>query len=174
MALANVVPDKVAGIVLNDIGPEIAPEGLERILRSTGRSGPVADWDGARARVRETYQHAWPDLDDAMWARIAHRRYRAGPDGVPVLDMDPAIGDAARSGSTRDADPWALFDGLADVPTLLLHGELSDIMNADIAGRMREHKPDLEYVVVANRGHEPLLDEPESIAAIDRFLAGLA
>ena len=63
--------------------------------------------------------------------------------------------------------------GLAAVPTLLIHGVLSDVLNDDIAGRMRARKPDLEYVAVPNRGHTPLLDEPECLAAIDEFLSRL-
>ena len=53
----------------------------------------------------------------------------------------------------------------------LLWGRNSDILTADIIERMTAHKPDLEVVPVANRGHVPLLDEPECVAAIDAFLA---
>jgi hypothetical protein len=38
---------------------------------------------------------------------------------------------------------------------------------------MRREKPDLRSVEVANRGHAPLLNEPEVLAAIDGFLAQL-
>jgi pimeloyl-ACP methyl ester carboxylesterase len=63
-----------------------------------------------------------------------------------------------------------LFTALADVPTMLLWGELSDILTRDIIDKMVAAKPDLDVVLVPNRGHAPLLDEPESVAAIDRFL----
>lgn len=164
---------RVAGIVLNDIGPEIGPAGLARIMGYIGRAAPVADWDEALAQAREIYSAAWPDLDDAKWRRLVRRSYREDDDGVPVLDMDPMIGEAARSVGTGLDDPWQLFAALANTPAMLLQGELSDILTDEIVTRMRERKRDLRHVVVRGRGHVPLLDEPECIAAIDHFLAGI-
>jgi len=59
------------------------------------------------------------------------------------------------------------------VPTLAIRGETSDILSAATFERMQREKPDLERLTVPNRGHVPLLDEPECLAAIDRFLARL-
>jgi hypothetical protein len=39
---------------------------------------------------------------------------------------------------------------------------------------MAAEKPDLVRVTVPNRGHPPLLDEPECLEAIDAFLRRLA
>ena len=60
---------------------------------------------------------------------------------------------------------------LAQMPTLLVHGELSDVLTADIIGQMQQSKKDLEVIVVPNRGHAPLLNEPEALDAITRFVA---
>ncbi|EQD43082.1 hydrolase, alpha/beta fold family protein, partial [mine drainage metagenome] len=59
------------------------------------------------------------------------------------------------------------------MPTLVIRGELSDILSPEILERMRRVKPDLESLIVPGRGHAPLLDEPEALGAIDRFLARL-
>jgi pimeloyl-ACP methyl ester carboxylesterase len=171
MTLARRDPGRVAGVVLNDIGPEVAAEGLARISQYTGRLPPVADWSEAVAQSRQVYGEAWPDLDDAMWERIVRRSYRVGAHGRPVLDIDPAIGEALRCTDIAYDDPWILFDQLADRPTVVLHGELSDILTDPIVARMQARKPDLVHVRVAGRGHVPLLDEPECLAAIDGFLA---
>ena len=72
--------------------------------------------------------------------------------------------------SGLEIDPWAMFDDLADVPTLLVHGVLSDILTEPIISKMRQRKPDLQIVPVGNRGHAPLLDEQEAIHAIATFL----
>ncbi len=173
MLLRERAPARVAGIVLNDIGPVIAPEGLERIKGYIGRLPPVADWDEAAAQARELYGIAWRGLSDADWRRLARRGYREDDAGRPVLDMDPMIGEAARRAGTSFGDPWQAFAALDGLPLLVLQGEHSDILTADIVAAMREHKPDLEHVVVANRGHVPLLDEPEALAAIDEFLEAL-
>lgn len=165
--------ERVAGIVLNDIGPEVGPAGLARIKEYIGRLPPVTSWAEARAQIREIYGAAWPGLSDAMWQRLARRGYREDDDGVPVLDMDPKVGDAAREAGTGLGDPWVLFAALDGLPLTVLHGTMSDVLTDDIVRRMREVRPDLEYIAVPDRGHVPLLDEPQSLAAIDAFLERL-
>ena len=54
---------------------------------------------------------------------------------------------------------------------LVIRGALSDLLSAATVERMAREKPDLEQITVANRGHAPLLNEPECLAAIDAFLA---
>ncbi len=162
-----------AGVVLNDIGPEIGSDGLARIKGYLGLAQPVADWAEAVQQARETYADAWPGLSTEDWAQLVRRSYRENADSVPELDMDPMIGEAAREVGTGLDDPWQLFDGLADIPTLVLQGALSDILTDEIVVRMQQRKADLQHVVVPNRGHVPLLDETESLEAIDHFLEQL-
>lgn len=161
---------RVAGVILNDIGPEIGAAGLERIKTYIGRVPPVENWAQATDQVREIYGHALPGLSDDMFLRLAKRGYREDDDGVPRLDMDPAIGDAARKVGAELDDPWVLFAGLADTPLLVIQGALSDILTDEIVARMHERKPDLVHLKVADRGHPPLLDEPECVSAIERFV----
>ena len=88
--------------------------------------------------------------------------------------FDRNMGHAAREGvSGLDIDPWTMFNGLAAVPTLLIHGVLSDILTAPIIDKMHEQKPDLQVVPVRNRGHAPLLDEQEAVDAITTFLESI-
>ncbi len=162
--------ERVLGVILNDIGPEVGSAGLERIKTYIGRVPPVRSWDEAVAQAREIYGHALPGVSDEKWMRLVKRGYREDERGVPQLDMDPAIGDAARKVGAELDDPWVLFSGLDDKPLLVIQGELSDILTDDIVLRMRARKPDLQHVKVANRGHPPLLDEPECVAAIDSFI----
>jgi len=170
MVMAAQQPQRVAGVVMNDIGPEINPAGLERIQAYTGRLPAVTNWAEAAAQVREVYGAWLPGLSDADFEALARRGFREGDDGVPRLDMDPNIGRAVREVGPQKGDPWALFDALADMPATLLWGALSDILTADIVDRMQARKPDLAVVQVPGRGHVPLLDEPECLAAIDDIL----
>jgi pimeloyl-ACP methyl ester carboxylesterase len=170
MQLVASEPKRIAGVVLNDVGPEIDPRGLERIRRVTGRLPPVANWDEAVAQARAVYGAALPDLSAAEWRAFAALGYREDARGVPKLDMDPKIGDALREVGAVTADPWSLWRGMANVPTLALRGESSDVLSRDTLMRMRREKPDLLTLTVPNRGHVPLLNEPAVIAAVDRFL----
>jgi pimeloyl-ACP methyl ester carboxylesterase len=64
-----------------------------------------------------------------------------------------------------------LYAQISGVPLLVIRGALSDLLSAATLQRMKREKPDLEHVTVANRGHTPLLNEPECLAAIDAFVA---
>jgi len=173
MLLPSVKPGLLAGLVLNDIGPEIDPAGAERIRTYTGTLPAVGSWDGAVAQLKSVYGLAWRGLDDATWRRLAPRSYREDAGGTPVLDMDPMIGEAVRAAPATAGDLWPVFASLREIPMLVLRGELSDILSAATVARMQREHPLLRAVGVANRGHVPLLDEPEALGAIDDFLAAL-
>lgn len=174
MVMAATNGDRLAGVVMNDIGPEINPAGIARVQEYTGRVPPVKSWEEAAQQTRDIYGDWLPGLNDEDWDKMARRAYRAGEDGVPRLDMDPNIGEAVRKVGPQKGDPWALFDALADKPVTLLWGVMSDILTEDIVDRMKARKPDLNVVPVPKRGHVPLLNEPECLAAIDAFLERVA
>jgi len=171
MVLAATQPALVAGIVLNDVGPEVDPAGLERIRGYVGKAPAVRDWAGAVAVVRMVYGSAWPGLDDARWEKLARASYRADAQGVPQADSDPLIAEPLKDTSKAAPDLWPLWGALAKVPILAIRGGHSDILSAATLERMKREKPDLTTLTVANRGHVPLLDEPECLKAIDEFLA---
>lgn len=171
MLLTATQPGLVAGVILNDVGPEVAPEGVARIASYVGRAAPPATWDEAVATVRATYELAMPGLSHEQWAAYARRSY-SDVDGKPKLDMDPLIGEAVRSAPAAAApDLWGLYAVLQPVPTLALRGATSDILSPATFARMQREKPDLVRVEVPDRGHTPQLDELTSVAAIDAFLA---
>ena len=166
-------PGGLAGLVLNDIGPEIDPAGLARIAGYVGRGGPVASWKEAAAAVRAINGIAFPDADDAFWDRFARRTYREEAQGRIVPAYDPRIADAMADAGAAPADMWPIFDLLKDIPILVIRGARSDILSADTLSAMQQRHPDLESVTVPGRGHAPALDEPSARAAIDSFLARL-
>ena len=173
MVVAATTPQVLAGVILNDVGPEVATEGLKRISTYVGKSAPVSSWAEAAAQARNTYGLAWPDATDADWLGFAKRSYTE-VDGVPRLAMDPMIGEAVRAAPAGAApDLWPVFGALKPIPTLALRGALSDVLSEGTFDRMAREKPDLVRVTVAQRGHPPMLDEPDSVAAIESFLARL-
>jgi pimeloyl-ACP methyl ester carboxylesterase len=170
MLTAATAPQRVAAAILNDVGPEVDPVGLARIASYVGRFPPARTWDEAVTLIRSTYEFALPGLTDEQWLDYARRSY-TDVDGTPRLDMDPMIGEAVRSAPAAAApDLWPVFRALGPVPTLVLRGATSDILSSATLDRMQAEKPDLVRVEVPNRGHVPLLDEPEAVTAIDAFL----
>ena len=166
MHIGAVAPNRVAGIVLNDIGPEVEPEGLARIQSYAGQQGPVTAWREAVAAVRMVSEEQAPGLSDDAWLEQAHQRYREMPDGQIVPDYDPDI----VSGPSSELDPWWVFDRLGDIPLLVLRGVLSDLLSARTVRTMGAIHPGLRAVEVPQRGHAPMLDEPAAVEALDAFL----
>src|SRR5579863_246136 len=172
MGIAALQPTTVAGVVLNDIAPELVPGGLARILDYIGSDKPQPDWESAVRFLRVLLPRLAPDADDVWWRTLAEGTYATGSDGNLHFTWDFAIARAMRE-QAELPDLWALFRALKAVPTLLLRGELSDLLSEATARRMVLEKPDLVCVTVPGRGHTPSLDEPQSEQAIDAFLASL-
>ena len=177
MALTAMAPDRVAAAILNDIGPEVAPEGLARIASYTGQTVEIRSWDDAADYARRTNGAALPHYGPDDWLAFARRVFREGPDGVPVLDYDPDITVPMRAAG-KDAlvpDLWPAFRHLAEGRKLLLvRGATSDLLSPDIAGRMRDAAPHMNFVEVPGVGHAPMLDEPAARDAILDFLSDAA
>lgn len=172
MTLAAARPEAVSRLVLNDVGPELDPLGLERIRERAGRSPRVYTWAEAAAQVRSVSAPSLPDLAESRWEVLARRSYAQAADGMLQPDADPMIGEVLRGSSRAGRDMWGIWEMLRAIPVLAIRGELSDFLSAPVLARMLKENPDLETVTVPARGHTPLLDEPEALLAIDRFLAG--
>ncbi len=172
--LAAMKPDVLAGVVLNDVGPEIDPKGIARIASYVGVTvAPPQNWDDAVTRLKSINGGLF-DMPDSEWLRMAQATYRE-EGGRPVLDYDMKIGDATRAqmAQPQQFDPWMLFGAYAPIPLLVVRGANSDLLSAETVAKMRSIKADMKSVEIPGRGHAPLLNEPESIAAIDGFLAEL-
>jgi len=171
MVMAAMQPQMIAALVLNDVGPEFDPAGIRRIAGYAGKLPPVSSWRDAAAQAKSVYGLALPGLSDKEWMDYAHRGYRENAARIPVPDMDPTIADAFKNPSAAPADLWPLYSQIKGVPMLVIRGALSDLLSAATVERMVRENPDTEHITVANRGHAPLLNEPECLSAIDAFVA---
>lgn len=163
---------RMAGVLLNDIGPRLEPPGLLRIQDYLGRP-PGGSWEDAVSGLKRT-QLGFEGLSEAEWGAFARRLYR-DEGGRPALDYDPALAKAFPTREQIEAGPaaelWEIFAALADLPVAVLRGERSDLLSEVTLADMAVALPGLDAVTVRGRGHAPFLDEPESLAAIERLLA---
>jgi len=174
MVIAAMRPTALAGVVLNDIGPQIETAGIARIMGYPGAETAVADWPAAVAYLRMINEGVLPGLDEAGWLRYAQRQFVERPEGGLRPNYDPRISDALRKTSETPIDLWALFNALLPLPTLVVRGALSDLLSDDGVAAMRARKPDLATVTVPDVGHTPNMVEPEAMEAIRAFLAQMA
>ncbi len=177
MALTALRPKAVVAAILNDIGPEVASEGLARIAAYSGQPVEIGSWADAAAYAKRINAVAFPHYSDADWDAFARRIFRQQPDGEIGLDYDPDISVPIRAAGAKALVPnlWPMFRRLAKTkPTLLVRGGTSDLLSAAIADKMRRAAPAMAYVEVPAVGHAPMLDEPEAKAAIFEFLADVS
>jgi pimeloyl-ACP methyl ester carboxylesterase len=171
MLLAATGGERLAGALLNDVGPTLDPAGIARIRAYVGKGGSWPTWLHAARAISVTNQAAYPDYDIQDWLGMAKRLCRLTRAGRIVFDYDMKIAEPFRlPGGEAGVDLWPALDALKSVPALLVRGELSDLLNEATAEAMAARLPLLERATILGVGHAPTLLEPESAAAIDRLL----
>lgn len=190
LLLAAQLPEAVAGVILNDVGPTLDPVGVARIVATIGQpgsqSGPQPTWMHAARAVEAALATMHPDFTIHDWLRMAKRQRRLTPEGRIVPDHDPQIalplrraaqgGGGAGRGSAGAVDLWAAFRALGDarLPLMTIRGALSDILSAETLRAMAAEAPVMTCLTLERVGHAPTLDEPAAVAAILPFAAALA
>ena len=171
MVLGSVARDRLLGLCLNDIGPEIARSGLDRIAQYIGQNPAARTY----AEFADQLSHS-PGFDGVprtRWLEEAERLCHQTGDGLR-LRYDPALRAAFLAAmAAPQPDLWPLFDALAGLPLALIRGANSDLLTAATAAEMRRRRPDMRFAEVPGRAHIPFLDEPEAVTLIRDFLQGL-
>lgn len=176
MILSKMMPDRIMGVVLNDVGPVVENAGLKRISAYAGKVQPVAGWPEAAEATAKAQAIAFPDYGAEDWKAFAARTYRKQDDGTLIQDYDPAITSSlghSRPGLMTRIAMWRLFGTMKTIPMLVVRGETSDILSDKTARRMIRRNKNAGLVTVPGVGHAPMLDEPLAVTAISQFLKRL-
>lgn len=169
MMLAATARHRVLGLCLNDIGPEIARPGLDRIFDYVGRN-PTARTHAEAAAAMPRHSPGFRDVPPERWLAEARLHYLETGSALKIT-YDAGLREsflAAFEGPP--ADLWPLFDACAGLPLALIRGANSDLLTPETAAEMRRRRPDMIFADVPDRAHIPFLDEVESLAAIREWL----
>ncbi len=170
--LAAVAKDRLLGLCLNDVGPEIEKGGLDRIKDYVGRN-PRAH---SLTELAEKLPGAMPgfvNVPEGRWLADAAKHYVETADGLRIR-YDPALREAFLAAFEGEApDLWPLWEATAGLPVAVIRGANSDLLSEAAFAEMQRRRPDGIYATVPDRAHVPWLDEPESVAAIRAWLAAL-
>jgi pimeloyl-ACP methyl ester carboxylesterase len=169
MAYAEAHADRLARLVINDIGPDVEG-GSGRITQMVGsRPDDFATLDDAMAYRREVSPiTASRGADDQRELALGVLRQR--PDGRWVWKMDPAyIQQRVQRGAPARPALWPVLEQLS-CPTMVVWGTTSDVLSEAQARRMVDALPHGELVAVPGVGHAPTLVEPVVLSALERFL----
>jgi len=172
MGLALIEPERIAGVVLNDVGPVLEIGGLERIRDYVGVGRTYPTWVHAARGLEQMQGSAHPGHDLHYWIGRAKQVMEPNANGRIAFDYDMKIAEPfADFDPAAQPDLWPAFDKFAGKPLLIVRGAVSDLLSQATMAEMARRVPGAETLTVADTGHAPDLDEPEAMAAIDRLLA---
>lgn len=161
--------DRLTCLILNDIGPEVPSEAIQRITTYVG-DPPVFKWlSEAETWLRAIYRPFGP-AGDGFWSRMARNSVRRRGDGRLTLHYDPEI-TVQFTASRDELTSWDRYDRIT-TPCHLFRGRESDILPAEIANRMLDRGP-APALTEFDCGHAPNLSTPEDIAIVRQVLADL-
>lgn len=170
MVIASMHPERVAGAMINDIGPDVDQRGLDRIAEYLGQGRSFDTWAHAARDLAEINKEIFPDYKLKDWIAYAKKLYRMNSSGRIKLDYDMKISEPFDDKGGDNAALWRALGSLQDVPTLILRGDLSDLFSEATAHKMLGKLNKAELVTVPQVGHAPSLEEPSSLDAIAAFL----
>ena len=174
MVLAYSHPARLSGVVLNDIGPELDPGGLDVIMGYLGRHPEAATLDDLAVQRAAAMAAKFPGVPLARWRQEVTHTHVETPEGVRI-NYDPGLREAVIAAGAKGApDLWPLFDAMAPLPCAVIHGANSDLLSDATVARMAERMPGLIVAHVPDRAHIPFLDEPEALDALNLWLEQMA
>jgi pimeloyl-ACP methyl ester carboxylesterase len=168
MSLALLAKERLAGVCLVDIGPELAPEGLEAIMGYLGRAPEARSFEEATA-MRAELLVGFEGVPESRWREEVEKHYRETEDGL-AINYDARLRDAVEAaGANPAADMWPLFDAMAGLPLACIRGANSDLLSPTTLAGMARRRPDMIVAEVPGRGHVPFLDESEALEALNEW-----
>jgi pimeloyl-ACP methyl ester carboxylesterase len=155
-------------LVLNDIGPYLSKEGLERIASYVGLDPTFPSLETFEAAIRKLAA-PFGQLTDEQWRKMARDTVRQKPEGGWGFAYDPAIGEAFKAGPIEAIDMWPMWDAIR-CPVLTLRGGQSDLLPRAAAEEMTRRGPKAKLVELPGIGHAPALLREDQIGIVRDFL----
>jgi pimeloyl-ACP methyl ester carboxylesterase len=169
MAFAATHKNRLKGVALNDIGPELSTSGMNAIRSYVGRN-PKARTYLEAATMRAQMMVGFANVPASRWLAEVHTHYRQTPDGLKI-NYDPRLSETlVPSTDTPLSDLWSLFDALENLPLCVIKGENSDLFTQSTFDKVLAKRPDMMHAIVEDRGHVPFLDEPAALHTLNKWL----
>ncbi len=169
------LPVPVRRLVLNDVGPVIQWQAIQRIGQYLGNAPRFAALEQAAAAMWAISTTFGPHTPE-QWLELSRHMVKPVEDaqGGVTLHYDPAIALPFRtiteaSAQAGEAMVWQLYDNI-QAQTLLLRGAQSDVLSPATAAQMQQRGPKPRLVEFAGVGHAPTLIAPDQVKTVVDFL----
>lgn len=154
LAASDEYSDRIGSLVLNDIGPEVPQEALERIVNYVQSPLTFRRYNEINQYLQTLYQPFGPHTSQ-QWQVMIAASVRRLDNGDYTTHYDPQI-LASYEPSSTPINLWHQF-AKVQVPLMLMHGLHSDVLTKDIVKKMREMQPDMAVNYYLGCGHAPNL-----------------
>jgi pimeloyl-ACP methyl ester carboxylesterase len=175
LGLASLPGNPVRKLVLNDIGPVLAPIAMQRIGDYIGQDLRFDTFEDGAKFIRDV-SLSFGQHTEAEWHKLCSDVLRQDKDGNWVRHYDMGLATPFRSATPESADAdqamlWAAYDAIK-CPTLLVRGADSDLLSPETAAEMTRRGPKATLVEIPNVGHAPTFIHEDQIAIARKFLLG--
>lgn len=169
MLMAAQPGSPITRMVMNDVGPFIPKQALQRIVSYVGDDPRFSSMQELDAYLREIYA-PFGTFSDAQWQALVRSSARALDDNRIGLAYDPGIAVPLRAMPAEDVDLWSTWSSV-QCPVLVIRGEQSDLLLADVAQQMTSSGPRAALAVLPGMGHAPMLMSADQIALVRDWLS---
>lgn len=172
MTMAAINPTAIHAIAYNDIGPVIESAGIARIGEYVSCPKIADNWQQAGEHTQSIHRHAYPDFNEDDWLAFAKRTHKDCGNGQlkPAYDTHIVLANTNTDQDFTPPDLWALFDATKNLASLVVRGQLSEILSRETVQTMVQKHPQLQALEAPNVGHAPILNEPSVYPALEQFL----
>lgn len=172
MMIAAGNPALIKKLVLNDVGAVVSAGGLKRIAGYIGTSGTF-DSEETATTYMKSIMSTWGIETDEQWRWMLEATFAKTPEGRYMLRYDSDISkpfrDAISAGVEITDIDLSAFWNVIQCPTLILRGEVSDILTKKTADAMCS-RPGVTLKEIKGAGHAPALLNTEQITTIRDWL----
>jgi pimeloyl-ACP methyl ester carboxylesterase len=159
---------RISHLAINDAGPDIPAAAIARIADYVGNPpvfDTIAEFEGWLRRAYAPFG----DNTEAFWRRMAETSARRTDAGRITTHYDPKIA-LQLTHNRADLDVWDAYDAVTAL-TLLIRGEISDVLSPAVAEEMTRRGPRPGLVMVAGCGHAPTLTGDREIGLLREFFS---
>ena len=172
LGLASLKQSPVSRLVLNDVGPAIRFEAIQRIGTYLGAPLRWNSVDEAADYMLSISQGFGPHTRE-QWLALTRPMLKPDGDGFkPHYDPNIAVPFKALTAEMvagGEAMSWFAYDAIT-CPTLLLRGADSDLLTRETAQAMTQRGPKAQLREFAGVGHAPTLVADDQVRAVREFL----